>query len=127
MSEAHTTIEQVALARAASVYLTFNQAEYATDPFAGYLAFESAVEARSNPSGITVMPELQGHGELALELIRNLAGRIELDIKGILEMAKEGIVNETIECRLDSDMNALDMPGLVEIGADLCETEGVTA
>lgn len=117
MSAARTTIDRIALGRAASVYISFTSADYANDPFSGYLAFEAAVDTFSNPSGMTVLPELENNHELALELINSLAERIGQDIKSVLEMAKEGIVNETIECRLDSDMNTLDMPGLVEIGA----------
>jgi len=122
MSAARTTIDRIALGRAASVYISFTSAEYANDPFSGYLAFEAAVDTFSNPSGMTVLPELENNHELALDLINSLAERIAKDIKDVLEMAKEGIVNETIECRLDSDMNTLDMPGLVEIGAEQNDT-----
>lgn len=119
MSSAASTIDRIALGRAATVYLSFTSPEFISDPFAGYRAFKAAVESFSNPSGMDVLPEMENNHELALELIGNLADRIGQDIKAVLDLAKEGIVNETIECRLDSDMNALDMPGLVEIGHSL--------
>lgn len=119
MAAAHNTIDRIAFGRAASAYLKFTDPALSNDPYAGYLAFLSAVESFANPNGITLSESLENEHELALELINNLAARITRDIKSVLELAKEGIVNETIECRLDSDMNALDMPGLVEIGQGL--------
>tara|TARA_R110000850_G_scaffold250365_1_gene375318 strand:+ start:49839 stop:50279 length:441 start_codon:yes stop_codon:yes gene_type:complete len=51
-----------------------------------------------------------------LETIEGMAQGIEEAMKSVLELAKEGIIQETIEGRLDSDMNSLDMVELVEIG-----------
>jgi hypothetical protein len=119
MATTKTIIERIALGRAASAYLKLSDPAILNNPYAGYLTFRSAVNSFANPTGITLSQELENEHELALDLIHNLADSITRDIKHVLGLAKEGIVNETIECRLDSDMNTLDMPGLVAIGHSL--------
>lgn len=114
-----TIIERIALGRAASAYLRFSDPGISGNPYAGYLLFRAAVTNFANPNGISLSQDLENHHEVALDMIHTLAESITRDIKNVLELAKEGIVNESIECRLDSDMNALDMPGLVEIGHEL--------
>ena len=121
-----TAIERIALGRAASAYLKFSDPEISRNPYAGYLTFRAAVNNFANPNGITLSPDLENNQELALDLIHTLADHITQDIKELLGLAKEGIVNETIECRLDSDMNALDMPGLVEMGYALSVGEEIS-
>ena len=58
-----------------------------------------------------------------LQTIDGMAQGIEEAMKSVLELAKEGIIQETIEGRLDSDMNSLDMVGLVEIGYEAQEEQ----
>jgi hypothetical protein len=43
-------------------------------------------------------------------------------LRGVLELAKQGIVDATIECEIDSDMNNLDMQAMVVRGAVLKST-----
>lgn len=58
-----------------------------------------------------------------MQTIESMAQGIEESMKSVLELAKEGIIQEAIEGRLDSDMNSLDMVGLVEIGYEAQEEQ----
>lgn len=64
--------------------------------------------------------------EEVLDLIEARADIVENAFRDVLNLAKQGIVEETIAGRLDSDMNTLDMANLAERGA-LAEAAGTQA
>ncbi|OXR48057.1 hypothetical protein PuT2_14765 [Pusillimonas sp. T2] len=64
--------------------------------------------------------------EDVLDLIEERADTIEQTFRQVLLLAKEGIVQETIAGRLDSDMNTLDMAYLVQIGVQSQAAEAQT-
>lgn len=118
MSTQRSVIEKKAYGIAAANFLSFDDSAFDADPYLAYLEYESAVDDKREPHGLEVWGPLESYDDV-LEEIDDLARHVLREMKDALRLAKEGIVNEAIECRLDSDMNTLDMPGLVDIGSAL--------
>ena len=118
-----TVIEQKALGIAAANFLHFDIEVFERNPYLGYVEYEAALDEHRVPVGLSVWSPFDSLENGVLEHINDLAAHVVDEIKDTLQLAALGIVNEAIECRLDSDMNTLDMPGLAEIGYAL-ETGG---
>lgn len=120
-------LERVAFAHAASAVLSFSDAAFIADPFAGFQAFASAVSNKANPVGMSVGLGFENDHDAALEHICVRAHAFMEAMNRILEMCKTGIVESAIDGTLDSDMNCLDMAALVELGHRLGASAHVTA
>lgn len=115
-------IERKAFGIAACNFLTISDETMANDPYLAYVEFRDAVvEERELEYGLGVwapFADTQEKNEI-LGNLDDLAHHIMQEMKETLELAKAGIVHETIEARLDSDMNALDMTHLASVGVQL--------
>lgn len=118
MSVFASVLAEKAYGIAAANYLSFTDKAFEVAPHLAYLEYEAAIDEGREPSGLEVWAPFESYDDVLTE-IGDLAEHVLREMKDALRLAKEGIVNETIECRLDSDMNALDMPGLVDIGSAL--------
>jgi len=86
--------------------------------YRGYELLKESVKNGSEPPRFALWCVLEGmSNENLLDHIEREADSIENAMMDVLDMAKAGIVHQTIECKLDSDMNALDMRHMVDVGA----------
>ena len=123
-----SVIEKKAFGIAAANYLHFENDAFNQDPYSAYIEYEAALDENRQPEGLEVWAPFSSLEDGVLEQINDLASRIADEIKSTLALSKAGVVSETIEGRIDSDMNALDMQGLAEIGhaleAGICADAG---
>lgn len=120
-------MSQMSVLRRKALEIAAGQALSNDDPFGAYEDLVNYIDS-CNSRGRTaswadidhVLP-WQAYEDLepleVLALIEDPADIIEQAFRDVLCLAKEGIVEETIAGRLDSDMNTLDMAALVQIGA----------
>lgn len=118
MSAFASVIAEKAYGIAAANFLSFTDKAFEAAPHLAYIEYQAAIDEGREPSGLEVLAPFESYDDV-LEEISDLAEHVLKEMKEALRLAKEGIVNETIECRLDSDMNTLDMSGLVDIGSAL--------
>jgi len=114
----YSVIEQKAFGIAATTFLLFDGELFNSNPFLGFLEYLSAIEEGRDPVDLNVRTVFEGCNDVRAE-IEDLAAIITDDMSDTLRLAKCGLINETIECRVDGDFNNLDMSGLVDIGRDL--------
>jgi hypothetical protein len=123
-----SVIEKKAFGIAAANYLHFENDAFNQDPYSAYIEYEAALDENRQPEGLEVWAPFSSLEDGVLEQINDLASHIADGIKSTLALSKAGVVSETIEGRIDSDMNALDMQGLAEIGhaleAGICADAG---
>lgn len=117
-----TFLEKKALAFAAQSYLCFDGEVNTESSYQAYLHLNDCAGAQETEldDGIVVWQPFE-HCSLSdlVEKIEEMAAVLLADFKEVLEAAKAGIVDQTLSGQLDSDMNALDMAGLADIGARL--------
>lgn len=118
MSTQRSVIEKKAYGIAAANFLSFDDSAFDADPYLAYLEYESAVDDKREPNGLEVWVPFESYDDV-LTKIGELAEHILSEMNDILRLAHRGIINETIEMRIDSDMNMLDLDLMIRVGDTL--------
>lgn len=111
------TIERIAYQRAAETLFCNIVEDFYGNGVLAAAYLDACVNSGDEPDALVIwQPFEHCEPDALLEILNTEADGHSAMLKQTLELVKQGLVRQATDCTLPSDMNELDMPGLLPTG-----------